>query len=105
MAQKKEATVMGLGSMGIKLAQLLVDAQYKVTVWNRTITKANALSGVSVEEDPDKAFGASPLIVMCVYDYQAVKSILFSIKYKKLLIGKTIINFTTGSPKEADEIE
>jgi 3-hydroxyisobutyrate dehydrogenase-like beta-hydroxyacid dehydrogenase len=105
MAPKKEATIIGLGSMGIKLAQLLVDAQYRVTVWNRTLTKANALSGVFVAEDMDTAFAASPVIVMCIYDYQAVKSILYGITDRQLLAGKTIINFTTGNPQEPDEIE
>jgi 3-hydroxyisobutyrate dehydrogenase-like beta-hydroxyacid dehydrogenase len=105
MTQNKEVTVIGLGKMGVKLAQLLGDAAYEVTVWNRTITKANALAGVLVEEDLDKALAASSHIVMCVYDYQAVKNILSKIKDKELLAGKTIINFTTGSPQEADEIE
>jgi 3-hydroxyisobutyrate dehydrogenase-like beta-hydroxyacid dehydrogenase len=105
MAPKKEITVIGLGNMGVKLAELLVNAKYTVHVWNRTITKANALSGVFIQSEPDEAIAASPLIVMCVYDYQAAKSILHGIKNKASLAGKTIINFTTGSPKEAEEME
>jgi 3-hydroxyisobutyrate dehydrogenase-like beta-hydroxyacid dehydrogenase len=105
MATTKQITVLGLGSMGIKLAQLLVDAQQSVSVWNRTISKANALPGVSIHPEPEAAISASPVIVLCVYDYEAVKGILYSLKDKAVLAGKTLINFTTGSPQEADEIE
>jgi 3-hydroxyisobutyrate dehydrogenase-like beta-hydroxyacid dehydrogenase len=105
MAPKKEITVIGLGSMGVKLAELLVNARYTVHVWNRTLTKANALSGVLIQTEPDEAIAASPLIVTCVYDYHAMKNILHGLKNQAALAGKTIINFTTGSPKEADEME
>lgn len=40
----KQATVIGLGQMGSTLAQLLLDSGYRVTVWNRTAAKADALS-------------------------------------------------------------
>jgi 3-hydroxyisobutyrate dehydrogenase-like beta-hydroxyacid dehydrogenase len=105
MATTKQITVLGLGNMGIKLAQLLVDAQQSVTVWNRTITKANDLAGVSIGSEPEAAIAASPLIILCVYDYEAVKSILHGLKNKEVLAGKNLVNFTTGSPKEADELE
>jgi len=91
--------------MGVKLAELLVNAQYSVHVWNRTLSRANALSGVLIQPEPDEAIAASRLIVTCVYDYQAMKNILHGIKNQSALAGKTIINFTTGSPKEAEEME
>ncbi|MFC3550435.1 NAD(P)-binding domain-containing protein [Lysobacter cavernae] len=39
----KQVTVIGLGQMGSTLAQLLLDSGYRVTVWNRTEAKADAL--------------------------------------------------------------
>jgi 3-hydroxyisobutyrate dehydrogenase-like beta-hydroxyacid dehydrogenase len=105
MATTKRITVLGLGQMGIKLAQLLVEARQSVSVWNRTTSKASSLSSVSIHEEPVTAIAASPLTVLCVYDYQAVKDIFYGLQNKEVLAGKTIVNFTTGSPKEADELE
>lgn len=105
MASNKNVTILGLGSMGLKLAALLVNAGYHVNVWNRTIAKANSLSGVSVQDDINKAVSISSILIICVYDYEAAKNILDSLQDKKTLAGKIIINFTTGSPHEADALE
>ncbi|HWT20671.1 MAG TPA: NAD(P)-binding domain-containing protein, partial [Variovorax sp.] len=40
----KQITVLGLGSMGQTLARLFLDKGYRVTVWNRTAGKADALA-------------------------------------------------------------
>jgi 3-hydroxyisobutyrate dehydrogenase-like beta-hydroxyacid dehydrogenase len=105
MMQNENVTVIGLGSMGLKLVDLLQKANYSLTVWNRTIDKARSLTDVSVSKNIDNAIAASNTIVICVYDYAAVTSLLHQLQNKQLLSGKTVINFTTGSPKEANELE
>ncbi len=103
----KEATVIGMGQMGITLARLLLNAGYRVTVWNRTNSKAASLieEGAIVADDIVSAVQASPVIVICVFDYAASKDILNKPGVSKAIEGKTIIQLTTGSPKDAIESE
>ena len=98
-----DVTVIGLGSMGATIAKLFNDKGRKVTVWNRTSDKANAasLAGVSIAPTAEAAIAASPLIVMCVYDYSAVQAILASPGVAKAISGKTLVQLTTGSPADA----
>lgn len=46
---------------------------------------------------------ASPLVVMCVYDYVAVREILAQPGVAEAIAGKTLVQFTTGSPADARE--
>lgn len=101
----QKVTIVGLGQMGIKLAELLRDYEIAVTVWNRTISKAKAIKNVQVTENLDKAIIQSDIIVICVYDYQAVNEILSGLEVEAVLKGKTIINLTTGNPQEADNLD
>lgn len=111
-AVKTEVTIIGLGNMGIKLAGLLVQQQRVITVWNRTTEKAKQLANTTAPnnkiffaENLDLAFAASPLIVICVQDYIAVNQILDQLTDQAAIFGKTIINLTTDSPAEAENLE
>ncbi|HWV28403.1 MAG TPA: NAD(P)-binding domain-containing protein [Dyadobacter sp.] len=101
----KQITIIGLGQMGTRLAELLLAQDYSVSVWNRTRAKADAIAGVKVFENLEEAIRQSPLIVICVLDYEAVHRIFESIMDKSILTGKTLINFTTADPQEAEQLE
>lgn len=101
----KKVTVIGLGQMGKKIAEMFVQKDYGVTVWNRTEAKAKAVAAVKTEKRVEDALAQSTVSIMCVYDNQAVMEILNDVQDKKLFTGKTIINFTTGSPEEARKLE
>ena len=107
METTKNATVIGLGQMGITLARLLSKQNYNVTVWNRTKEKADTIvkEGATFVSDVAGAIKASNIIVICVLDYAATKDILFKKEVTTLLTGKTIIQLTTGSPDDARELE
>jgi 3-hydroxyisobutyrate dehydrogenase-like beta-hydroxyacid dehydrogenase len=107
MTAKNSATIVGLGQMGKVLAKLLLENDYKVTIWNRTASKGNELvaQGAFREDNIVTAVAASEIIVICVYDYDASNQILNSPGVSKLLNGKLIIQLTTGSPKEAEQGE
>lgn len=92
-------TVLGLGPMGRALATAFAAAGHPTTVWNRTPGKGDGLdatvAGTAVE-----AIVASPLVVVCVLNYEAVRSVLDPDALK----GRTLVNMTGGSPQEAREM-
>ncbi|HVJ38929.1 MAG TPA: NAD(P)-binding domain-containing protein [Stenotrophomonas sp.] len=96
-------SVIGLGAMGLTLANLFKDRGREVTVWNRSLSKAAGLNGVNVAHNAASAVSASPLVVMCVYDYAAVREILAQPGVVAAFAGKTLVQLTTGSPADARE--
>jgi 3-hydroxyisobutyrate dehydrogenase-like beta-hydroxyacid dehydrogenase len=100
-------TVIGLGSMGTTLAHLLLRAGYRVTVWNRSREKADALvkGGARLADSAAEAVKASPLVIICVFDYAAAKAILARPEVEAVLGDRTLVQLTTGSPREARESE
>lgn len=101
------ATVIGLGTMGSTLARLLLKTGYHVTVWNRTIAKADPLvqSGAVLAPSVAAAIEASSIIVICVHNYSATNQILDTKEGAAALVGRTLIQLTTGSPQEARDSE
>lgn len=94
-------TVIGLGAMGLTLARLFKGQGREVTVWNRSPAKAAELAGVVIAPTAAAAVAASPLVVMCVYDYVAVRDILAQPGVAEAFAGKTLVQLTTGSPADA----
>ncbi|WP_423129216.1 NAD(P)-dependent oxidoreductase [Gaoshiqia sp. Z1-71] len=103
--ESNKVSVIGLGQMGKKLAQLYIDAGFDVSVWNRTRSKASDLENVKIVNSAFDAIKDSTISILCVYDNNAVLEILESITDNEIFAGKTILNLTTGSPNEASEIE
>lgn len=105
MKTTKEVTVLGLGMMGTTLARLLLESGYHVTIWNRSPQKAAQLveQGAILADTAAAAISASPIVVMCVYDYKAANEILFP--GETAMAGKVLIQLTSGSPAEARESE
>lgn len=100
-------TVIGLGNMGASIARLLLSSEYKVTVWNRTASKADPLvgKGAIATADIKEAIRTSSIMIICVYDYLATQSIFDDNAIDDVLRGKVLIQLSTGSPKEARELE
>lgn len=91
-------TVIGLGMMGSALAQALLKEGHRTTVWNRTAGKTDRLAaqGAEVASTVAEAISASPLVVICVLDYEAVNAILE--QAGDILAGQVIVNLTNGTP-------
>lgn len=100
-----DVTVIGLGAMGSTLAGALLKAGQNVTVWNRTAERAVPLvqHGATAAKDVRQAAAASPVIVVCVYDYAASRAVLD--EAGAALAGKVLIEFSTGSPLDAREAD
>jgi len=96
-----QVSVLGLGRMGSALADALISAGYRTTVWNRTPARADDLVGkgavrASTVRD---AVQVSPLVIVCVDDYAAVRQVLDA--NVSDLAGRTLVNLTTGTPEDA----
>lgn len=99
----KEATVLGLGTMGSTIAQLLIADDWRVTVWNRSQGKAAELvkRGAVPAASPEAAIQSAGLLIMCVYDYRAVEAILAAPGVSQAVPGRVLVQLTTGSPLDA----
>lgn len=100
-------TVIGLGAMGKKIAQLYLANKYQVTVWNRTVSKASKLKeqGAAIADDIITAVNESPLVIICVYDHKSSAEIFAQNELTTALKDKIVIQFTTGSPDDAQRAE
>ncbi|MFK4065727.1 NAD(P)-dependent oxidoreductase [Streptomyces sp. NPDC029674] len=97
-------TVIGLGNMGSALAAALLDRGHPTTVWNRSPEKAKPLAdrGAHVAATPAEAVAASNLVLACVLDYDALRTVLDPTADAGGLAGKSLVNLTSGSPEQAD---
>lgn len=100
-------TVIGLGAMGSKLAELLINAGQTVTLWNRTPDKAQPFieRGATLVTSPSAAISASLTTIICVFDYAAAETILSGEGFPSAMRDRLIINLGTGGPEEARRLE
>lgn len=102
-APSHDVTVIGLGAMGGALARALVAAGHDVVVWNRSPEKARALAevGADVAASPAAAIAASPITLICLWDYATTDAVLATDGVEAALAGKAIVQLTTGNADEA----
>src|SRR5712691_3717098 len=82
----------GLGKMGFPMAANLLAAGHRVTVYNRTKSKADALAarGAIVADAPEDCRDSSVIITM-LSDDKALQELLFSDnKFLDALLPKTV---------------
>ena len=101
-----DITVIGLGLMGSALARAIQHAGHELTVWNRSPEKMQAFidDGVDAAADIVAAITASPVILFNIDNYAVSNAILQSAEIAPLLPGRTIVQLSTGTPNEADDI-
>lgn len=100
-----DVSMIGLGAMGSALARTFVGAGHEVTVWNRTSPKMQPLLELGAYGAADllQAVQASPIIVICIDNYSAAKDLFEAHGIPAHLSGKTLIQLSTGTPREAHE--
>lgn len=98
-----DVTIIGLGPMGLVLADLMLKAGKRVTLWNRSTEKAKDLiaRGALLASTPATAIAASPLSIVILFDYAAADAVLRSDGVAAALRGKLVANLGTGSPDDA----
>jgi 3-hydroxyisobutyrate dehydrogenase-like beta-hydroxyacid dehydrogenase len=102
-----DITAIGLGAMGSALARTLVQAGHRVTVWNRTAARTEPLVALGAEKAGSlvDAVLASPIMLVCIDNYAVTRQILESSDVFGNLAGRTLIQLSTGTPREARESE
>lgn len=100
-------SIVGTGSMGAALARTLLAGGVNVTVWNRSLDKARALEpvGASVASDLPSALIANPATIICIDNYAATRALLDERGVARSLAGRSILQFSTGTPAEASEAD
>jgi 3-hydroxyisobutyrate dehydrogenase-like beta-hydroxyacid dehydrogenase len=100
-----DITVIGLGQMGAALARAMQRAGHDLTVWNRSPAKMQPFldDGVAGAPDVVSAVTASPVILVCIDNYTAANAMLQSDEILRFLTGRTVVQLSTGTPKEARE--
>ncbi|WP_087929349.1 NAD(P)-dependent oxidoreductase [Streptomyces albireticuli] len=96
-------TVVGLGPMGVALAEAFLRTGHPTTVWNRSPEKADGLvaRGARRAAGITEAVSASSVVVVCVKDYEALYGILEPAG--DALAGRALVNLASGTPEQAHE--
>src|ERR1700754_195364 len=104
MTTSPQVTVLGLGNMGRALARAFLAHGHATTVWNRSPGKGDELvaAGATRATTVADAVAVADLIVVCVVDHRAARSILD--QATEALRGRTVVNLTADSPDAAREL-
>lgn len=94
-------SVIGLGPMGLALADALLAKGHSLTVWNRTPGRADDLVARGARRAPTAAdaVAASPVTLVCLKDYATLYDVLAP--KAAALAGGFLVNLNSGTPKEA----
>lgn len=88
--------------MGSALARALLLRECDVVVWNRSIARAEPLvaAGARLAGSISEAVEASDLVLICVLDHDASRALLDSAGVAERIVGKVIVDLTSGLPDE-----
>jgi 3-hydroxyisobutyrate dehydrogenase-like beta-hydroxyacid dehydrogenase len=105
MTTQQSITVIGLGPMGRAMAALYLDAGYRVTVFNRTPSRADELvaRGAHRATSVEQALAANELSILSLTDYDAMYTLLESEAAASALSGRVLVNLSSDTPDRARE--
>ncbi|NNC99279.1 MAG: NAD(P)-dependent oxidoreductase [Gammaproteobacteria bacterium] len=97
-----EISFIGLGALGSKIAITLIENDCQLTVWNRSSAKAEPLinRGAQWADTLEAAVSDSPIIMICIDNFETTQKIFSEETITPLLAGKTIVQLSTGTPAE-----
>jgi 3-hydroxyisobutyrate dehydrogenase-like beta-hydroxyacid dehydrogenase len=102
-AAPQRVAMIGTGQMGSALALAVKKGGHTVTAWNRTPGRAQHLleQGIAVAPSVLNAVSEADLILVCVMDPASATALLTVDAVEQALAGKTLVNYTTGTPQDA----
>ncbi len=94
-----DVSVIGLGAMGAGIARTFLDVGCRVSVWNRTRAKVDALvaSGAIGCDGPGDALDANTHVVVCLSDYAVWRTVIEEHALADRLSRTCIIQLNTGT--------
>jgi 3-hydroxyisobutyrate dehydrogenase-like beta-hydroxyacid dehydrogenase len=97
---KARLAVIGLGAMGSGMAHRLVEAEFAVTVYNRTAAKAEPLvaAGAKAAASAAEAVAEADIVLLSLADEDAVESVLFGTLASVLTPEHLVVDTSTVSP-------
>jgi 3-hydroxyisobutyrate dehydrogenase-like beta-hydroxyacid dehydrogenase len=98
--------LLGTGLMGEPLARRLLEEGHRVTVWNRSPEKTEALAaeGAAVAAYPHEAIADADWVVTMVANADAIHAVLLNNEARAALAGKRVLNMATIGPHEARQL-
>lgn len=101
----QSVSIIGLGVMGAALARVLLEAGYKLTVWNRTPDKAVSLidAGAMLAESPADAIKSSQVTITCIRTHSDTQALLEA--EPAALDSSIIVELSTGDASEAEALK
>ncbi|MBQ0822010.1 NAD(P)-dependent oxidoreductase [Microvirga terrae] len=97
---------LGIGLMGSRQARRLLDAGYRLTVWNRSREKAEALGafGAHVAETASDSVSNADVVILMLENGKIVRDVLFSHGVAEALkSGAILVDMSSIKPAEAQE--
>ena len=103
----KNISFIGIGLMGMPMAKNILTKGYKLTVFNRTISKAERLSkdGATIVKSIKDAVKNSDLIITMLSDDEAVLSVIKNKQFlENVKSGSILIDMSSTKPATAKKI-
>jgi 3-hydroxyisobutyrate dehydrogenase-like beta-hydroxyacid dehydrogenase len=99
-ADSPRVGTLGCVNMGSAIAPLLADAGHRVSAWNRTASRANALIGLGVDVAPAvQAWTEEADVALAVVSSNSdIRSALSGVEFTP---GTVLVNLVTGTPSDA----
>lgn len=94
---------LGMGLMGTRMTTRLLDAGYKVAVWNRSPQACEPLIQQGAQALTFENIGNYPIILTCLADDKAVQSVYSQIK-PHLVAEQIIVDFSSLSVSATQEL-
>lgn len=95
--------IIGTGNMGSAVANGLIDAGHRVTVYNRTRGKTSRVAsrGAIIADSAAAAIAASEFTIAVLLDEASTRAVLLADETRSALAGRAIISAAAMSPEEA----
>ncbi|WP_413813674.1 NAD(P)-dependent oxidoreductase [Rhizobium sp. Root274] len=106
MEKNKRIAFLGTGLMGAPMTRRLLAASFPVTVWNRDISKAEALvgNGATLARTAAEAVNNADVVITMLSDGNAVGDVLFAAGVDKALkSGAVVVDMSSIAPPIAKE--